>query len=51
MRGQVLKRIRKYNSARITPAYAGTRSSEMRKPVEIEDHPRVCGDKSISPAI
>ena len=30
---------------RITPAYAGKRDSDLSVLLELEDHPRVCGEK------
>ena len=34
--------------ARITPAYAGKRDSSREKYSSMEDHPRLCGEKSPS---
>ena len=34
-------------SSGITPAYAGKRKQEKGKAVQLEDHPRVCGEKKL----
>ena len=36
------------SSTRITPAYAGKRSSSKAGPVGLADHPRVCGEKFLA---
>ena len=46
MRGKVLKNRVKSGQPRITPAYAGKRVPENRFCHRIEDHPRVCGEKT-----
>ena len=47
MRGKVFSQHRKYNSNRITPAYAG--KSHFRKIFfrPFRDHPRLCGEKKL----
>ena len=36
---------------RITPAYAGKRSTKTKSALCLEDHPRLCGEKVISAVI
>ena len=49
MRGKV-RRIRKNLTAwRITPAYAGKSSVVFSESLNIEDHPRLCGEKDLLP--
>ena len=36
---------------RITPAYAGKRFDAVTVPDEDEDHPRLCGEKSVYPFV
>ena len=45
MRGKDINNALNQQCARITPAYAGKRSSFYRMVVEARDHPRVCGEK------
>ena len=47
MRGKVYRRNEAAPGRGITPAYAGKSTSEMRNPVAIQDHPRVCGEKEL----
>ena len=45
MRGKVAKKVYKKKSTRITPAYAGKRSSRCSAMHRRRDHPRLCGEK------
>ena len=45
MRGKVCRRDAPENRGRITPAYAGKRSTPSRFPEKQQDHPRLCGEK------
>ena len=45
MRGKVLSYISAKFNYRITPAYAGKRQQFEKKPIEPQDHPRLCGEK------
>ena len=51
MRGKVLTEYCGTTSSRITPAYAGKRSWNVRDQTEKEDHPRVCGEKLYTPCM
>ena len=46
MRGKGDMARKQGREIRITPAYAGKRTSECPHTIEFEDHPRVCGEKS-----
>ena len=45
MRGKVPKNVYRARSTRITPAYAGKRSTSKPKRSPQQDHPRLCGEK------
>ena len=45
MRGKVPKNVYRARSTRITPAYAGKRSTSKPKRSPQQDHPRLCGGK------
>ena len=45
MRGKVTKAMLGDYDARITPAYAGKSRRHLKLLLEIEDHPRLCGEK------
>ena len=45
MRGKGEQVVAAINTARITPAYAGKRWEVPTTHEEIEDHPRICGEK------
>ena len=45
MRGKVPSENTDTTYTRITPAYAGKRKVETRKPAGRRDHPRLCGEK------
>ena len=45
MRGKVQQGFRRFKHVRITPAYAGKRSSPMFASFPKRDHPRLCGEK------
>ena len=44
MRGKVFSQHRKYNSNRITPAYAGKSAVVELLLITRQDHPRLCGE-------
>ena len=46
MRGKVLEREQEKKHDRITPAYAGKRPVLPDSKNDIEDHPRLCGEKN-----
>ena len=46
MRGKVRSSERSFSSLGITPACAGKRYSPPRHPLRIQDHPRMCGEKT-----
>ena len=46
MRGKGRLRLEKPNKNRITPAYAGKSSCPDNWREILEDHPRLCGEKS-----
>ena len=48
MRGKVFSQHRKYNSNRITPAYAGKSAVVELLLITRQDHPRLCGEKPFS---
>ncbi len=48
MRGKGVKKALRLAHKGITPAYAGKSSSRGFVCKEIEDHPRLCGEKAIS---
>ena len=48
MRGKGTNNNKYKFGARITPAYAGKRTSLCLMPVSIWDHPRLCGEKYIN---
>ena len=45
MRGKAVAIFRQLHHGRITPAYAGKRTSTHGMDVRSGDHPRVCGEK------
>ena len=45
MRGKAVAIFRQLHHGRITPAYAGKRTSSRPTVVQLRDHPRVCGEK------
>ena len=47
MRGKGEQVVAAINTARITPAYAGKRWEVPTTHEEIEDHPRICGEKTV----
>ena len=47
MRGKGVDAYRFYKNRRITPAYAGKSDNKVGEIAEWEDHPRLCGEKSI----
>ena len=47
MRGKVIKKWDYLRTQRITPAYAGKRKEQLAKLDDEEDHPRLCGEKSL----
>ncbi len=49
MRGKAVGDLMKMRQIRITPAYAGKSFASCRKSAKIQDHPRVCGEKSTLP--
>ncbi len=49
MRGKGGYNSRHYDQYRITPAYAGKSQAGSLSHKRIEDHPRLCGEKSIFP--
>ena len=51
MRGKARHRFRWLHTNRITPAYAGKRTGEMRSNYQTRDHPRICGEKSGFPLL
>ena len=48
MRGKDQAVKKSTERTRITPAYAGKRNRRERKLAMLEDHPRLCGEKSFS---
>ena len=46
MRGKDIDRSNKKNVNGITPAYAGKRQSLPAEPDKLQDHPRLCGEKT-----
>ena len=46
MRGKVIIHLQYESNLRITPAYAGKRSTSVRSGWTCWDHPRVCGEKA-----
>ena len=46
MRGKAPAKPKKSISIRITPAYAGKSKAMEQKVDQIQDHPRLCGEKS-----
>ena len=48
MRGKDSWCVEHRHSARITPAYAGKRLFAVPNCFDVEDHPRVCGEKILS---
>ena len=50
MRGKVCHTMAEAKGLGITPAYAGKRDLVISGSGDIEDHPRVCGEKSTSEA-
>ena len=49
MRGKAFMAFVCFDFIRITPAYAGKSRGRMTHEVMTEDHPRVCGEKSLKP--
>ena len=47
MRGKVYQGVMHNLTPRITPAYAGKRLADVAGKLAAEDHPRVCGEKSM----
>ena len=47
MRGKGVDAYRFYKNRRITPAYAGKSDNKVGEIAEWEDHPRLCGEKSV----
>ena len=47
MRGKDLQKRLQHLHQRITPAYAGKRSANQLRGYMLQDHPRLCGEKSI----
>ena len=45
MRGKVMHRKFQLPADGITPAYAGKSAGVANTPLEIKDHPRLCGEK------
>ena len=45
MRGKVKPRMPTFSNAWITPAYAGKSTLQTEQAEEVQDHPRVCGEK------
>ena len=45
MRGKAVKSKIKFEDMRITPAYAGKSVATLYSLVEVQDHPRLCGEK------
>ena len=45
MRGKEAAAAKKSIDTRITPAYAGKSAGVANTPLEIKDHPRLCGEK------
>ena len=45
MRGKATKKQAQAEVKRITPAYAGKSTGEYIGALELQDHPRVCGEK------
>ena len=45
MRGKVIKQVLEMLDKRITPAYAGKRTTGKESKKRTRDHPRVCGEK------
>ena len=50
VRGKVPVCCPEHRKVRITPAYAGKRDLVISESGDIENHPRVCGEKSTSEA-
>ena len=48
MRGKAERRSKRPQNPGITPAYAGKRDLVISESGDIEDHPRVCGEKMVS---
>ena len=46
MRGKVLEINSHYEFSWITPAYAGKSHGGIKKMVNFQDHPRLCGEKA-----
>ena len=47
MRGKGVDAYRFYKNRRITPAYAGKSDNKVGEIAQWEDHPRLCGEKSV----
>ena len=51
MRGKGFDKLTGYKNEGITPAYAGKSSQRLCERIEIEDHPRLCGEKRLVPRL
>ncbi len=51
MRGKAVKAGFEYSKIRITPAYAGKRLFFQEMLHIHQDHPRLCGEKHVFPAV
>ena len=51
MRGKVLSFVHSQFRVRITPAYAGKSAEFFMRFYHAEDHPRLCGEKSLSSSV
>ena len=51
MRGKAVSHAKTQRSKRITPAYAGKRKLNRIHLDEKQDHPRLCGEKHVFPAV
>ena len=47
MRGKEQQLTNAADQVRITPAHAGKRSCHTHQRVQVEDHPRTCGEKVV----
>ena len=48
MRGKAINASKKKTIVRITPAYAGKRNTSLLAKAILQDHPRLCGEKTVS---
>ena len=51
MRGKDAKAADDLNTKRITPAYAGKSANSEPITLDVEDHPRLCGEKIAEPPV